>query len=71
MKAKMAAKNKPVDKVAISELEIDIDLQTNLVSEENWSLPPKRGECKFIDAADVDAAVGELLSLLKNEAKVL
>ncbi len=71
MKAKMAAKKKPVDQVALSDLDLDIDLQDHLVSEENWSLPPKRGECKFIDAADVDSAVGELLSLLKNEAKVL
>ena len=35
----------------------------------NWTLPPKRGECKFIDAGNLDAAVTELLSLLKMKPK--
>ena len=47
------------------------ELQSTLVQESNWSLPTQRGECKFIDGTDANAAVAELLQLLKNEAKVL
>ncbi len=72
MKAKMAAKKKSVDQITVDDLGLSgDDLSTGLVSEVNWSLPPERSECKFIDAGNVDSAVAELLSLLKNEAKVL
>lgn len=69
LKAKMAAKNKPFDKMSVGDL--GVELQASLVQDANWSLPPQREGCKFIDAGNVDAAVAELLSLLKNEAKVL
>ena len=72
LKAKMAAKKKPIDYLTLSDLGLGVDdIATPSVAEINWTLPPERGECKFIDAGNVDAAVGELLSLLKNEAKVL
>ena len=72
LKAKMAAKKKPIDYVSLADLGISVeDVASAGVAEVNWTLPPKRGECKFIDAGNLDAAVTELLSLLKNEAKVL
>ena len=72
MKAKMAAKKKNIEQLTLGDLDVAEDAVTNaLVSEVNWTLPPERGECKFIDAGNVEGAVSELLSLLKNEAKVL
>lgn len=69
LKAKMAAKKKPVETLSLSDL--GVELGNALVQDTNWTLPPQREGCKFIDAGDIDAAVTELLSLLKNEAKVL
>jgi electron transfer flavoprotein beta subunit len=72
LKAKMAAKKKPIEALNLGDLDLTADaISSGAVSEVNWTLPPKREECKFIDAGNVDAAVAELLSLLKNEAKVL
>ena len=72
LKAKMAAKKKPIEYLTLGDLGLSADdIATAAVSEVNWTLPPQRGECKFIDAGNVDSAVVELLSLLKNEAKVL
>lgn len=72
LKAKMAAKKKPIEYLSLGDLDLSADdVSTTGVSEVNWTLPPKRGECKFIDAGNLDSAVTELLSLLKNEAKVL
>ena len=68
----MAAKKKPIEYLSLGDLDLSADdVSTSGVSEVNWTLPPKRGECKFIDAGNLDSAVTELLSLLKNEAKVL
>ena len=69
LKAKMAAKKKPFEKLTVGDL--GAELGDALVQDTNWTLPPQREGCKFIDAGNVDAAVAELLSLLKNEAKVL
>jgi electron transfer flavoprotein beta subunit len=69
LKAKMAAKKKPLEKLTVGDL--GAELGDALVQDTNWTLPPQREGCKFIDAGNVDAAVAELLSLLKNEAKVL
>jgi len=72
LKEKLAAKKKPIDSKTVSELGLDAsEINQALVQETNWSLPTQREECKFIDGSDVNAAVAELLSLLKNEAKVL
>lgn len=72
LKAKMAAKKKPIEYLTLGDLDVSADdVSAAGVSEVNWTLPPQRGECKFIDAGNVDSAVAELLSLLKNEAKVL
>ena len=72
LKQKLAAKKKPIDVKTVSDLGLDAgELNQPLVQETNWSLPTQREECKFIDGSDVNAAVAELLSLLKNEAKVL
>lgn len=72
LKAKMAAKKKPIEYLSLGDVGLSVDdISSSGVAEVNWTLPPKRGECKFIDADNVDTAVTELLSLLKNEAKVL
>ncbi len=72
LKAKMAAKKKPIEKLSLGDLDLDNDgVSSTLVTDTNWTLPPQREECKFLDPGDIDAAVSELLSLLKNEAKVL
>jgi electron transfer flavoprotein beta subunit len=72
LKQKLAAKKKPIDVKTLSDLGLEASaINQALVEERNWSLPTQRTECKFIDSSDVNAAVSELLSLLKNEAKVL
>ena len=72
LKQKLAAKKKPIDVKSVADLGLDpAELNQSVVQETNWSLPTQREECKFIDGSDVNAAVSELLSLLKNEAKVL
>ena len=69
LKAKMSAKKKPFEKLTLDDLGLSLD--DTLVQDTNWTLPPQRQGCKFIDASNIDTAVAELLGLLKNEAKVL
>lgn len=60
MRGIMMARQKPlkvVEPVAVEES----------ISYEAFALPPEKGGCKMIDADNID----ELVSLLKNEAKVL
>ena len=72
LKTKMAAKKKKLEVMSLGDLDLAADVvNSSLVVETNWGLPEKKQECKFIDGSDVNAAVGELINLLKKEAKVL
>jgi len=72
LKTKMAAKKKKLDVMTLGDLGLSSDVvNKSYVVESNWGLPEKNQECKFIDGTDVNAAVGELINLLKKEAKVL
>ena len=72
LKTKMAAKKKKIEVVTTDDLGISADQAGNsFVQHSNWGLPDKNAECTFIDAADVNTAVAELVNLLKKEAKVL
>ncbi|MEM7447646.1 MAG: electron transfer flavoprotein subunit beta/FixA family protein [Myxococcota bacterium] len=63
LKGIMAAKKKPIDKTTPQELNVEM---TTLVEYMGFTLPPARsGETAFIET------VGELVSKLKSEAKVL
>ncbi len=60
MRGIMMAKKKPLNVVAPVEVE-------NVTQYKAFELPAEKGECKMIDADNID----ELVSLLKNEAKVI
>ena len=50
--------------------DLGADIGDNAVQYDNWSLPAKKAECKFIEG-DTQAAVQELVRLLREEAKVI
>ena len=56
----MSAKSKPLNVVEATDNEV-----STLV--ERYELPPEKGEVRMVDPDNVE----ELVSLLKNEAKVL
>ncbi|MCC7454612.1 MAG: electron transfer flavoprotein subunit beta/FixA family protein [Crocinitomix sp.] len=60
MRGIMAARTKPLQVIAAAACD-------RLVSYESYELPSAKKECKFVDANNM----GELVSLLHNEAKVI
>ncbi|MEQ8909064.1 MAG: electron transfer flavoprotein subunit beta/FixA family protein [Vicingaceae bacterium] len=60
MRGIMAARTKPLNVVEAS----DSSNQTEVVS---YELPPEKGDCKYVEADNP----GELLELLRNEAKII
>ncbi len=68
LKDRRNAKKKPFGKLSVSEVDVEIGEAT--VKYTNWALPPKKGECKFIEG-DSQTAVNELIRLLREESKVL
>jgi electron transfer flavoprotein beta subunit len=71
LKERMAAKKKPLRTVGLADLGLDASqIGTATIEETNWGLPPQRASCKFIEG-EPKAAVGELIQLLREEAKVL
>ncbi|MGB0166465.1 MAG: electron transfer flavoprotein beta subunit/FixA family protein, partial [Luteibaculum sp.] len=60
MRGIMAARTKPLEVVPAS-------VQEKLTSIKEYALPPEKGDCKYIDAENVN----ELVELLHNEAKVI
>jgi electron transfer flavoprotein beta subunit len=68
LKDRRNAKKKPLDKKTLSDIEFEAPEMS--VQYENWSLPSKKAECKFIEG-DSQSSVNELVRLLREEAKVL
>jgi electron transfer flavoprotein beta subunit len=60
MRGIMAARTKPLQVIAPAPCD-------HLVSYESYELPSAKKECKYVDANNM----GELVSLLHNEAKVI
>lgn len=60
MRGIMMARKKPLEVIPASEA-------STHTSVKNYELPPAKGECKYIDADNA----GELIELLRNEAKVI
>ena len=57
--------------MTLADLDLEAgDIATAGVAEVNWTLPPERGECKFIDAGNVDGS-WRVAKSIENEAKVL
>jgi electron transfer flavoprotein beta subunit len=73
LKDRMKAKKKPLKTLSVSDLGVDESLVgsgASKVSEGNWSLPPQRAECQFLEG-DTQTVVSELVRLLREEEKVL
>ena len=68
LKDRRQAKKKPFESKTASD--IGADVGESSVQYNNWSLPSKKAECKFIEG-DTQAAVQELVRLLREEAKVI
>jgi len=68
LKDRRNAKKKPFSKISLSD--IGFEAGDTVVHANNWALPPKKGECRFIEG-DAPTAVNELIRLLREEAKVL
>lgn len=66
----MKAKKKKIESIEFSSLGVDAAANTHVVLEKMEN-PPERPPGRLIDGDSVDAKVGELVRLLKEEAKVL
>lgn len=66
----LAAKNKPVEKLALDALGLTADGVAPKVTVSAFGLPPARAKGRMI-TGDVDTQVRELVRLLRDEAKVL
>ena len=68
LKDRRQAKKKPFETKTASDIGADVGEIS--VQYDNWSLPAKKAECKFIEG-DAQTAVQELVRLLLEEAKVI
>jgi electron transfer flavoprotein beta subunit len=71
LQARMKSKKKPFHRVSLGDLDLDAEIfETKVVSVSDWSLPPQRSECAFIEGTP-EQMVSQLITRLKEEAKVL
>ena len=66
----MKAKKKKIESVDLGSLGVDVAANTHVVLEK-MEYPPERPPGRIIDGDSVEAKVGELVRLLKEEAKVI
>ena len=64
----MKAKQKPIDKISLEDLKIDIS--DSMLEFSNFTFPPKREKVKMLKGS-TDQMVEELVNLLRDEAKVI
>lgn len=69
LQARMKSKKKPFRKITLSDLDLDLD-EAKGVRSTNWTLPPQRSECAFLEGS-TEELVAQLITRLKEEAKVL
>ncbi len=67
----MKAKKKEIKKMTLSDLGIEEVPGTGKSEITNWLPLPKGGECKMVEAEELEDAVKELVRLLREEAKVI
>jgi len=67
----MKAKKKEIRKKTLADLGFDTEPQGGRAEIVRWLPLPKGGECKIVEADELQDAVKELVRLLREEAKIL